>query len=229
MHIPDGLLDFKTWGTLYGVSGGATAYALYKVKNTLNEKKIPLLGITAAFIFVAQLLNVPVAAGVSGHFLGAMLACVMLGPWEGFLVMVVVLAVQCLVFADGGFAALGANIFNMALIAGPLCYFMFAVTKSGLSRKFSERTSLLTSVAFFSWLSVVLAATAAAVEISISNIVKLPATAIFPPIIGTNCIIGIGEAVITTVVVAVVLQARPDLVHAYNGPPLGGAVKEEAA
>jgi cobalt/nickel transport system permease protein len=54
MHIPDGLLDFKTWGTLYGVSGGATAYALYKVKNTLNEKKIPLLGITAAFILVAQ-------------------------------------------------------------------------------------------------------------------------------------------------------------------------------
>jgi len=220
MHIPDGLLDFKTWGTLYGVSGGATAYALYKVKNTLNEKKIPLLGITAAFIFVAQLLNVPVAAGVSGHFLGAMLACVMLGPWEGFLVMVVVLAVQCLVFADGGFAALGANIFNMALIAGPVCYFMFAFSKTLMSKKFSERTSLLSSLAVFSWLSIALASAAAALEILISNVVKLPFASVFTPVVGASLLIGIGEAAITVVVVAVVLKARPDLIAAYNGPPL---------
>jgi cobalt/nickel transport system permease protein len=209
MHIPDGLLDFKTWGTAYGLSAGATAYALYKVRDTLDEKKIPLLGITAAFVFAAQLLNFPVAAGTSGHFLGAMLACIMVGPWAGFLVMVVVLVVQCLVFADGGFAALGANIFNMALVAGPLCYFLFAASKSVMARKLSERTSLLVSTAFFSWLSVVLAAAAAAVEISI-----------FGPMIGTHMIIGVGEAVITTVVVAVVLQARPDLVSAYTGPPL---------
>jgi cobalt/nickel transport system permease protein len=149
MHIPDGLLDFKTWGTAYGLSAGATAYALYKVRDTLDEKKIPLLGITAAFVFAAQLLNFPVAAGTSGHFLGAMLACIMVGPWAGFLVMVVVLVVQCLVFADGGFAALGANIFNMALVAGPLCYFLFAASKSVMARKLSERTSLLVSTAFF--------------------------------------------------------------------------------
>jgi cobalt/nickel transport system permease protein len=220
MHIPDGLLDFKTWGTAYGLSAGATAYALYKVRDTLDEKKIPLLGITAAFVFAAQLLNFPVAAGTSGHFLGAMLACIMVGPWAGFLVMVVVLVVQCLVFADGGFAALGANIFNMALVAGPLCYFLFAASKSVMARKLSERTSLLVSTAFFSWLSVVLAAAAAAIEISISNIIKLSPAAIFGPMIGTHMIIGVGEAVITTVVVAVVLQARPDLVSAYTGPPL---------
>jgi cobalt/nickel transport system permease protein len=220
LHIPDGLLDFKTWGVLYGASGGATAYALYKVKDTFAEKKIPMLGITAAFIFAAQMLNFPVGAGVSGHFLGAMLACVMLGPWEGFLVMVVVLTVQCLIFADGGFAALGANIFNMALIAGPVCYFMFVVSKSALSRKFSERTSLLTSLAVFSWLSVVLASAAAALELTISNIVKLPFASIFSPVVGANMLIGIGEAAITVIVVAVVLQARPDLVNAYKGPPL---------
>ena len=220
MHIPDGLLDFKTWGTAYGLSAGATGYALYRVRNTLDEKKIPLLGITAAFIFAAQLLNFPVAAGVSGHFLGAMLACVLLGPWAGFLVMVVVLAIQCLIFADGGFAALGANIFNMALIAGPVCYFMFAATKSLLNKKLSERTSLLSSLAFFSWLSVVLASAACALELSISNIVKLSSGAIFGPIVGVNCVIGIGEAVITTIVVAVVLQARPDLVYAYKGDGL---------
>ncbi|HEY5502770.1 MAG TPA: energy-coupling factor ABC transporter permease [Candidatus Anoxymicrobiaceae bacterium] len=228
LHIPDGLLDFKTWGTLYGVSGGTTAYALYKVRNTLDEKKIPLLGITAAFIFAAQLLNFPVAAGVSGHFLGAMLACVLLGPWAGFLVMVVVLAIQCLIFADGGFAALGANIFNMALIAGPVCYFMFAASKSLMNKRLSERTSLLTSLAFFSWLSVVLAGAACAVELSISNVVKLSSGAIFGPIVGVNAIIGIGEAVITTIVVAVVLQARPDLIYSYSGHDVKLPLSEEA-
>lgn len=229
MHIPDGLLDLKTWGTAYGLSAGATGYALYKVRDTLDEKKVPLIGITAAFIFAAQMLNFPVAAGVSGHFLGSMLACIMLGPWVGFLVMVVVLVVQCLFFADGGFAALGANILNMALIAGPLCYMMFAVCKMVLARKLSERTALLASAAFFSWFSVVLAATACALEISISNIIKLPASSLFPPLVGVNCIIGIGEALITTVVLAVVLQTRPDLVAGYTGPPLGRNVSEEAA
>ena len=158
----------------------------------------------------------------------AMLACVLLGPWAGFLVMVVVLAIQCLIFADGGFAALGANIFNMALIAGPVCYFMFAASKSLMNKRLSERTSLLTSLAFFSWLSVVLAGAACAVELSISNVVKLSSGAIFGPIVGVNAIIGIGEAVITTIVVAVVLQARPDLVYSYSGHDVKLPLSEEA-
>lgn len=230
MHIPDGLLDFKTWGTAYAASAGATGYALYKVRDTLDEKKIPMLGITAAFIFAAQLINFPVAAGTSGHFLGALLACILLGPWAGLLVMVVVLTVQCLVFADGGFAALGANIFNMAVIAGPVCYLMFAILKGAMAKKTSERTAILISGAFFSWFSVVLASTACAIELSISNIVKLSPAALFPPIVGVNTLVGIGEAFLTTIILVVVLQSRPDLVFAYNGPPLRlGDATEDAA
>ncbi len=221
MHIPDGFLDAKTWGTLWGVSGGTTAYALYKVRNRLDGAKIPLLGITAAFIFAAQMLNFPVAGGTSGHFLGAMLACVLLGPWEGVLTMVVVLAVQCLFFADGGLTALGANIFNMAVVGGLASYALLWLTRKPLKGRVGEKASLLSTTAFFSWFSVVLASLACSFELAISGTVPL-GTAL-PAMVGVHCLIGIGEAIITTIVIAVVLQTRPDLVDAYDGPALGMA------
>jgi cobalt/nickel transport system permease protein len=227
VHIPDGFLDPKTWGTLYGASGGMVGYALYKVRK-LDEKKIPLLGITAAFIFAAQLLNFPIAGGTSGHFLGALLACVLLGPFEGFLVMVVVLAVQCLVFADGGFAALGANIFNMGIIAGIASYYLMMGMKSVLSRRVGEKRALLTSAAAFSWISVVLAATCCSIELAISG--TIPLTISLPAMVSVYMIVGVGEAVITVLVLATVLQARPDLVFAYKGKAVNaGAIAEEAA
>ena len=218
MHIPDGFLDPKTWGTLYGVSGGTTAFALYKVRDRLEGKKIPLLGITAAFIFAAQMLNFPVAGGTSGHFLGAMLACVLLGPFEGFLVMVTVLIVQCFFFADGGLTALGANIFNMGIVGGLLSYCLLVLVKAPLSRWIGEKKALLSSVAVFSWVSVVLASAACATELAISGTVPFHVT--FPAMVGVHGLIGIGEAIITTVALTVVLQSRPDLVDAYRGPAL---------
>ena len=218
MHIPDGFLDAKTWGTLYGVSGGTTAYALYKVKDRLDETRIPLLGITAAFIFAAQMLNFPVAGGTSGHFVGALLACVLLGPWEGFLTMVVVLGVQCFFFADGGLTALGANVFNMGIVAGLLSYYLMTLVRIPLSRMFGEKAALLASTAVFAWLGVVLASAACAAELAISGTVPLHIT--LPAMVGVHSLIGIGEALITVVVLIVVLQTRPDLIHAYNGPAL---------
>jgi len=218
LHIPDGFLDPKTWGTLYGVSGGTTAYALYKVRDRLEGKKIPLLGITAAFIFAAQMLNFPIAGGTSGHFLGAMLACVLLGPFEGFLVMATVLTVQCFFFADGGLTALGANIFNMGIVAGLLSYYLMVLVKAPLSRWIGEKKALLSSVAVFSWVSVVLASAACAIELAISGTVPFNVT--FPAMVGVYSLIGIGEAIITTFALVVVLQSRPDLVDAYRGPAL---------
>ena len=218
MHIPDGFLDPKTWGALYGVSGGTTAYALYKVRDRLEGKKIPLLGITAAFIFAAQMLNFPVAGGTSGHFLGAMLACVLLGPFEGFLVMVTVLLVQCFFFADGGLTALGANIFNMGIVGGLFSYYLMILVKAPLPRWIGEKKALLSSVAVFSWFSVVIASAACAIELAISGTVPFNVT--FPAMVGVHCLIGIGEAIITTVALVVVLQSRPDLVDAYKGPAL---------
>lgn len=225
MHIPDGFLDPKTWGVAYGVSGGTVGYALYKMKDSLDEKKIPLLGITAAFIFAAQMLNFPVAGGTSGHYVGALLACVLLGPWEGLLTMTVVLLVQCFFFADGGLTALGANVFNMGIVAGLISYYLMILVRRPLSRWLNDKTALLASTAVFSWLGVVLASAACAIELAISGTVPLHIT--LSAMVGVHSIIGIGEALITVVVLVVVLQTRPDLVYAYKGPSLIPAVAIE--
>ena len=226
MHIPDGFLDPKTYGTLWGVSGSTVAYALYKVKDTLTEKKIPLLGITAAFIFAAMMMNFPVAGGTSGHVVLGLLACLLLGPWEGLLTIVVVLAVQCFFFADGGLTALGANIFNMAIVAGLLSYALLKVMKKPLAKRLGEKAALLSSAAVFAWLGIVLASAACAIELSLSGTV--PFHIAFPAMVGVHSLIGIGEGFITVVVLSVVLQTRPDLVNAYQGPALmpAGVAKE---
>ena len=215
MHIPDGFLDPKVWGAASGVSAGFTGYALYVVRQKLNEKLIPMLGITAAFIFAAQMLNFPVAGGTSGHFLGATLACILLGAWPGFLVMVIVLLVQCLFFADGGLAALGANILNMGIVGGIFSHLIFSYIKSNLQRLIGQRKGILTSAAIASWLSVVLASIACSIELALAGTV--PLSVAFPAMTSIHMLIGIGEAIITTVVLAVVMQARPDLVHALSG------------
>lgn len=214
MHIPDGFLDPKTWGTAWAISGGTTGYALYAARNKLDEKKIPLLGITAAFIFAAQMLNFPVAGGTSGHFLGAMLAFLLVGMWPGFLVIVVVLAVQCLFFADGGLTALGANILNMAIFGGLLPYAIFLLTNGKLTKLLGNKTSFLTTTAVCSWLSVMFASAACAFELAISG--TIPLGTVLPAMMSVHSIIGVGEAIITTVVMVVLLQTRPDLVDGYK-------------
>ena len=122
LHIPDGFLSGGVAAAGGVLAVAAVAYALRVADRDLDEARVPLLGVLAAFIFAAQMLNFPVAGGTSGHFLGATLAAVLLGPWIACLVMAVVIATQALAFADGGVSALGANVVNMgvlgALLAG---------------------------------------------------------------------------------------------------------------
>ncbi|MDR7465106.1 MAG: energy-coupling factor ABC transporter permease, partial [Armatimonadota bacterium] len=125
MHIPDGFLDTPT-----AIAGGVLAaaglgLALRTVRRTLPHRAVPLVGVAAAFIFAAQMLNFPVAGGTSGHLIGAVLAAVLLGPSAAVLVMSSVLILQAFLFADGGITALGANIFNMALVASLLGYALY--------------------------------------------------------------------------------------------------------
>ncbi len=117
MHIPDG---FVTSPRRWPPARSRWAWWPTRVRKTsknLGERTIPLLGVTAAFIFAAQMLNFPVAGGTSGHFLGAVLAVALMGPWAASIVLTVVLVVQALGMADGGITALGANVFNMGVIA----------------------------------------------------------------------------------------------------------------
>jgi cobalt/nickel transport system permease protein len=157
------------------------------------------------------MLNFPVAGGTSGHFLGALLAASLLGPWISCLIMAVVLAIQCLLFADGGLTALGTNIFNMGIIGGVLSYYILVVLKFIFPK---NRGGYLVSVAISSWMSVVLGASACSVELAISG--TSPLGVVLPAMVSVHVLIGIGEAIITTAVVGLILNTRPDLVGTFT-------------
>jgi cobalt/nickel transport system permease protein len=169
------------------------------------------MGVTAAFIFAAQMINFPVAGGTSGHFLGAVFSSVLLGPWASLIVMTIVLFVQCLGFADGGLTAIGSNIFNMGVVGalGGYGIFIFLFTLFQKTRK-----GFFSALAIASWFSIVMGASAAAIELAISG--TSPLKVALPAMAGTHALIGIGEAIVTTAAVSLILKTRPDLVSAYR-------------
>jgi cobalt/nickel transport system permease protein len=182
------------------------------------------MGVTAAFIFAAQLLNFPVVGGTSGHLLGGAIAASILGPYAGFLVMTVVLLVQCFIFQDGGITALGANIVNMAL-AGTAAVYPIIWLSSVVSRWRRGRTLGATTGAAVgvvggavvaAWASVVLASFMCALELALSGV--SPARVIVPAMVGIHAVIGVGEAVVTGFLVAFLLRTRADLLHSAIRP-----------
>jgi cobalt/nickel transport system permease protein len=207
LHIPDGFLSAGV-AAITGLAAIAAVACGLRVANVdLDEARVPLLGVLAAFIFAAQMLNFPIAGGTSGHFLGATLAAVLLGPWLACLVMAVVIAVQAFAFADGGISALGANVLNMGVLGALLAGLMVAVAGRALPR---TRVAFLGTVGVVSWLAVTIGAAAASVELGLSDTVPLGTS--LPAMLGVHSLIGIGEAVITVAAVSAVLAARPDLV-----------------
>lgn len=195
MHIPDGFLDTKTWISTYALSAGALAYSIKKSKEVLEDKLIPKLGIMAAFIFAAQMVNFPIAGGTSGHLLGAALATVLLGPVSGCLILSTVLVIQCLAFQDGGLTALGGNIFNMAVLGVITAYAAYSL----LSKILTGTVGRNISVFLAAWLSVVIAAFGATMELAASN--TIPFSVALPAMVGVHLLIGIGEGLITVAVV----------------------------
>lgn len=208
MHIPDGFLDTKTWAGLGTVSAVTVAYAIRKTGRSLKEKQVPVLGVMSAFIFAAQMFNFPVAAGTSGHLLGGVLAAVLLGPWAGALAMSTILIVQAFFFHDGGITALGANIFNMAILGTLGSYYL----ARGLQILF-RRWSLTIAVA--AWISVVIASVAAALELAFSG--TSPLGLVLPAMMGIHALIGLGEAVITVSMLGLIRAVRPDLLPGWLG------------
>jgi len=207
MHIPDGFLDGGTAALAAVPAVIAVGWGLRTAGRTLDESRVPLLGVLAAFIFAAQMLNFPVAGGTSGHFLGATLAAVLLGPWLACLVMAVVLATQALAFADGGITALGANVLNMGVLGA-----VFAGAAVGAAVKLlrPSRTTYLAVVGAVAWAAVMIGAAATSLELAVSGTV--PLGTVLPAMLGVHALIGIGEAVVTVTAVSAVLASRPDLI-----------------
>jgi cobalt/nickel transport system permease protein len=221
MHIPDGFLDAKTAIAAAVVSATAVGAAIREARRKLSPRRVPLLGLTATFVFVAQMLNFPIAGGTSGHLVGAVLAVALVGPAGGVLVLTAVLIVQCFVFADGGVLALGANVLNMAVIG---CLVGGAIY-AGVRRLIGGVQGQLVAAAFAAWCSIVAAAVACAAELAWAGTV--PWHVVFPAMTAVHMVIGVVEAVITTLVLAAIVATRPELVWAGSSagqPRLRGAL-----
>ena len=216
LHIPDGFLSISIAVVFWLISIIMVGIAVIKTNKTLGEKQIPLMGIMAAFIFAAQMLNFPVAGGTSGHFLGGALAAIVLGPWEGILVMTAVVAVQGFLFQDGGLLVMGANIFNMGILT--------AVIGFGLYRLVINKSKGLryTVIGIASWLATMTAALFTSLQLWLSGTTRLEI--VVPAMLGVHALIGIGEAIITMAAVGFIEQTRPDLLAGSEKTSRGSRV-----
>jgi cobalt/nickel transport system permease protein len=214
VHLPDGFLDAKTALATGVLAAAGLGLALADVRRTVPPRRIPLIGLAAAFVFAAQMLNFPVAGGTSGHLVGAVLATVLLGPSAAVLVMSAVLVLQCLMFADGGVTALGANLFNMALVATAVGHGVYRLAWRAAGGGLRAR---LFAVAFAAWCSTVAGAVSCAGQLALSGTVAWRAA--LPAMAGLHMLIGLGEALITTLVVAAVARVRPELLAEGAAPP----------
>ncbi len=214
LHIPDGFLSVIIAVIFWVITAAAVGVAITKTNKTLGEKQVPLMGIMAAFIFAAQMLNFPVLGGTSGHFLGGALAAIVLGPWAGILVMTAVIALQGLLFQDGGLLAMGANIFNMGLLTAMIGYGLY---RSVLNQ---NKTVRLAVAGVAAWLSTVASALTASLQLWLSGATQLQI--VVPAMLGVHVLIGLGEAVVTVTALAFILQTRPDLLDSQAVADKGG-------
>lgn len=207
MHIPDGFLDVRTCAGTLGLTAGGVGWATIHARRHWNDRTLPLLGVMSAFIFAGQMVNFPVAGGTSGHLMGGTLAAVLLGPSAAVLALTTVLAVQCLLFQDGGMTALGANILNLSLIAAGSGYLAFR----GLQWLLPSHRWVVLRAGLAAWVSVLLASGACAAELAVARTV--PFRLVFPAMTLTHAVIGIGEALITMGIVSFLTKVRPDLLY----------------
>ncbi len=207
MHIPDGFLSNSVTIAAWAASAGGIGFSLRKASAEMRDRTIPLMGITAAFLFSAQMVNFPIGGGTSGHLMGGALAAILLGPFAGSVTLACVLVFQCLLFQDGGLTALGANVFNMAL-GGTLGG--YAVFRAVMFIYKGEGGTVV-AAALASWFSVVLASLLCALEIGLSGV--SPLGIVVPAMVGIHGVIGLGEAAISVAVLSFVIKARPDLIY----------------
>lgn len=211
MHMADALIAPAVAATMYVASGGAAAYSVRKVRLENDMKKIPTMGVMSAFVFATQMINFSIpGTGSSGHLCGGLLLSVFLGPYAGFLSMISVLVIQCLLFADGGLLALGANIWNMAFYG---CFVGYLCIYRPLVKKSTKPGRIVLASVLASIVSLQLGAFSVTVETMVSDITSLSFgnfLALMQPI---HLAIGTVEGLITAAVVIFVNNTRPELLN----------------
>lgn len=207
MHIPDGLMDPLVLAAGWLAAVVFMGLALWRTRIGSDRRMVPFMGLLAAAIFAVQMLNFPIGGGTSGHMVGAVMAGFLLGPWAGMVVISAVLIVQCLMFGDGGITALGLNFVNMAVIG--------CLIGAYLPRLLPKRWTLA-GVFIASWTAVILGSFVCAGELAISHSISggtygISGTIAFPAMLAFHAVIGLGEALITTAAVGVLLKAFPEI------------------
>lgn len=214
MHIPDGFLSVLVSIVFWVFSVVVIGIGLRKTSQTLGERQVPLMGVLAAAIFAGQMLNFSVSGGTSGHLLGAAIAAILLGPWSAVLVMTCVVAVQAILFQDGGILALGANLFNMAVIGPFVSYAVYSL----LTKLFKKQTwGLFVSGFAAAWVSILIASLSCALQLAISG--TSPANVAVPAMGLIHMLIGVGEGLITVGAMAFLYATRKDLLHIGEAKP----------
>lgn len=210
MHVPDGFFDVPTSVATGVVAAAGVSVALRRARHELDDRTAPMAGLVATFVFAGQMMNFPVGAGTSGHLLGGALAAVLAGPWTAVLAITVVLSVQALLMADGGITALGTNVTLMALVGVAVGWLVFKAVRSVLPK----RLSLVAPAAAVGALASVPAAAAVfTLLFSVGGTAPIDTGTVLAAMLGWHTVIGIGEAVITGLVVGGVVAVRPDLCY----------------
>ena len=210
MHMPDGFINAPVSAAAGVVAIVGIGVALRGASKELDEKTAPMAGLVAVFIFAAQMLNFPVAAGTSGHLLGGALAAILIGPYTGALAVSIVIIIQALLFADGGLTALGLNVINMAFVTVLAAWPVFRLLGKVLPR---SRAAWMGAAFVAGLLSVPASALAFTLEYAIGGTGTYAVETVLVAMIATHLLIGIGEGVITALTVGAVLAVRPDLVY----------------
>ena len=208
LHIPDGFLSLAVSLTCWVLSIVGVGVALRRSDRALGERQVPLMGVLAAFIFAAQMLNFTVAGGTSGHLVGGTLAGILLGPWAGILTMTTVVAIQALMFQDGGLLVMGANILDMGIISTLVGYGIYRGVRLLAGER---RWGLVVGGFVAAWVSVVVTAVAVATQLAFSG--TSPLIVALPTMAGVHILIGIGEGLITTGALTFIATVRRDLLE----------------
>jgi len=213
MHVPDGFMNV-TMSAATGVISFGTLWAYIRsAKDLIADKFIALTGMMSALIFVLQMINFPVAAGTSGHLLGGALAVIVLGPRLGLICLSVVVIIQSLLFADGGLSALGVNVLNMAIVTSATSWFIVKYWVKFIGK---NRTSIISVSVIAGILSVVFSSIAFTIQYAIGGTISIPVGTVLIAMVTTHLIIGLGEGIITALIITLLMRVRPDLVYAYD-------------
>lgn len=213
MHMADALLAPAVAATMYVASGATAGVSIRKLKLDDDARKLPVMGVMAAFVFAGQMINYTIpGTGSSGHLCGGMMLSALLGPYAGFLSMIVVLAIQCLFFADGGLMALGANIWNMAFYGCFVGYFL--IYRPIMKAKWgSTRLRLIVASILGCVITLQMGAFSVCVETAASGITELPFGAFLALMQPIHLAIGLVEGLITSAVLVFVHESRPELLQ----------------